>query len=354
MQYPVSSALVDGLLAGLVESENRIISLEQRLRDAISRLAPEDQRKLTVFSICAHAASDVRIPGELRKLAANPGFKLEPVISQLRRAEAAYIEAHDAYLADPASGLRISEMEWALGRLTIVWRFYGEMVIALPPAKRPPIDRPMVKARTAAIPFRLSEFSEDEQHALRQAPVNRNKAVSLLDTIIRSGHASKAVRIIHARLIDPASSDMFDRWLTDQLAAMREADTAASHRVTNTEPNAHDEHVAPGSIVAEAEHDLIEAAALSLTPSDEPVESEDTPIDDATRRAIATVAEFCRKHHWAIDRVGGDRYGLKRGVSKPDIVNAFGRVRNHPAMQGALRALAERTPAEIQVDKAAR
>ena len=151
----------------------------------------------------------------------NPGFKIEPTISQLRRAEAAFIETHDAYLKDP-SDRRTEEMRWAHTRLTIARHFYDGLVAALPPVKRAGAAHPVKRGNNAIKQLRLAEFNPEEQAALRLAVTDQTAAVEQIDAIITAGRAStRNLRIIHAYLIDPDARGRFRRWLIDEIAAAR-------------------------------------------------------------------------------------------------------------------------------------
>lgn len=348
MEYPALNAIIDHLLAGLKASENRARDIEQRVSDAINALPEAKRATLTVNMLLRGANDGVSLSRELRTMMASPGFKIEPIISELRRAEAGYIASHDEFLADPTNGLRIDEMRWAHARLQITRQFYNGLIASLPKKTRVVKDRNKVKSTIAIKLLRLAEFSEEEQMALRHAVVDRAKAIALLDAIISEDRASSDdVRIMHAWLVDPDAAK-FDRWLTNELAQSRSSTSETVVDAKEFEEELREKRLPAEPALIRAGNDA--AVSATMSPDNEPATIAPT-MDADIARDICTVETFCRKQSWAILKLDADRYGLKSSITRRDILSAFERVRDHPAMQNALRALAARKPAQVQADK---
>ena len=221
MEYPVTKAVIEHHLAGLRENEDRRDKIEARVTATLAKLPEKAVRDLTVADVFSAGALGAFLPGDVGRMARNPAFKVEPAISQLRRAEASYIEAHDAYLADRASGLRISEMEWAHGRLQIARAVYDGIISALPTTKRAAASpRPKATKAKAIKALGFAAFSEGEQQALRLAITDLPTAVERVDALVTSGQASHDLRILHAYLVDASRRDEVQRWLTSEISAM--------------------------------------------------------------------------------------------------------------------------------------
>lgn len=214
MEYPTPAAIAAHLLSGLHDANARVDQIEAKVVSEIAKLPAARRGSLTTDAIFANAALATPSSSNLRTMTNNPAFKIEPAISQLRRAEAAYIEAHDAYLKEP-SDRHVEEMRWALERLAIARKFFAGLIAALPPAKR--VEAHLVKPASKAVaPLQLASFSTEEQHALRLAILDRPAAIAHIDRIIAEGRASgKNLRIIHAYLIDPTAADAVTQWLVD-------------------------------------------------------------------------------------------------------------------------------------------
>lgn len=221
MNYPNNQSLAQIILKGLRQVQQRNDQLESDVAAEVAKLPPAAQASLTSDAIFANAALLAPSTQDLRTMTRNPGFKIEPAISELRRAESCYIRAHDAYLADK-SGAGLDEMRWAFARLQIARQFYEGLVTSLPTAKRQPDpSRPVTKTSAAIKRIKLSDFDGESQHALRQAIVDPAKAVAQIDLIIQGGNAPRGLRLLHAYLIDPKKVALVTAWLVNEIEAGR-------------------------------------------------------------------------------------------------------------------------------------
>lgn len=348
MLYPVTEAIVDYILAGLKASESRAIAIEDRVRAAITKLPEGEQSGMSVGTLLGGNIGSARLSKELRAMMASPGFKVEPVISELRRAEAGYIASHDAYLADQHNGLRIDEMRWAHARLQIARQCYDAMIASRPKEARSIADRPKVRSEKAVATFRLANFSEEEQKALRQAAVDKKHAIAMLDDIIRLGRQSgRQIRLIHAWLVDSDNTGQFDRWLTDELALARSSASDAQY------DDASSDLANAGENSRYIPHEDVSHGTSALAPEDEL--SQDALVDDdQVKQDIETVRSFCAQMRWAIKRTANGVYDVQRLDRRKDVTTAFDRVRHLPEMQSILQKLASRTTDEVHPDKIAR
>ena len=225
MEYPVPTAIAAHLVSGLRDANARVEEIEAKVTAEVAKLPASRRGALTTDAIFANAALAIPSSSDLRTMTSNPAFKIEPSISQLRRAEAAYIEAHDAYLKE-ASDRHIEEMRWAHARLAIARQLFDGLVAALPPAKRATATAHPTKSASKAVKYlRLAAFSDEEQKALRLAVVDRQAAITQIDRIIMEGRASgKDLRMIHAYLVDPSTADAVMGWLVDAHAVVQPSD----------------------------------------------------------------------------------------------------------------------------------
>lgn len=316
MDYPVTKAVVAHLLEGLGDSEARRDTIEARVAAAIALLPEGEQRKLTVENIFAGAIAGIKLSPALRAMVASPAFKPEPIISQLRRAQAAYIEAHDAYRADPARGRRVEEMRWAHGRLAIVQQCYDGMIAALPPAKREAAARPKIKESKAIVRLRLGEFSGKEQKALRFAATDRDAAIAQIDALIAMDPApNQNLRIAHSYLINPDRFDELKRWLVSEMAALRDASNSAS--LLSKDP----------------------APAEAGLPSPDAIDRDyGSPMDAATKEAIATLAGWLDRFPSVINRFEktGGLWTFTDEIKARSYASAYALVAGHSEFQALI------------------
>lgn len=292
MDYPVTKTIVEHLLAGFWLTVERHDKLEAKVSAALARLPLEQRQSLSTNAIFANAAMLVATSPELRTMTANPAFKVEPVISQLRRAEAAYIEAHDAYLASRDKSRYLEEMRWAHGRLRIARQFYNSVMASLPPKKRgATVTHPVNGSRIAIKDLKLSAFSEEEQRALRLAITDREAAIERVDQIIAAGRAStNDLRIMHAYLIDPAAGEQIERWLVDQ--------SATSYSAQETDRPTTD--VAGAAANTESASASIPQPVVVAAKPAEP--SADAPADAAIAHAISVIDGWLNKMPVMLDQ----------------------------------------------------
>jgi hypothetical protein len=329
MDYPITEVLVEHLLDGLRDNEARRAGIEARVAAAIARLPEHAQRNLSSEAVFAGVSLSAKHLQELRAMAANPAFKVEPVISQLRRAESGYIEAHDAYLKDPASGRRVEEMRWAHERLTITRQFYDGVLAALPPARRDVPARPVVTDSKAIKRLKLTDFSAEEQQVLRLAVVERDKAILQLDDIIASGRASgQDLRIIQSYLIDPVSAGMFKRWLVDELAAARPTASSGHPGLNNTSsvrtpPD--DAFTVPHGNGAD---EVIQAGQPGAS----------VPVDEATRASIETLEGWLDRFPGMLNRFDdtSGRWAFNDVIASKTYAGAYALVADHPKFQAMI------------------
>lgn len=336
MDYPITRALVDYILDGCRRSAKGDKELEDKIAAAIATLPPHARQALSTADIFANAALSIPTSRDLRKMTANPAFKVEATISQLRRAESRYIEAHDEYLADRTNGLRIEAMRWAHGRLSIVRQFYDGVIASLPSKEREDVvAHPVIRRSTATKDLRLSSFSAEEQRALRLAITDRESAIGRIDEIIAEGRASSNdLQIIHAYLIDPRATNQVERWLVDQLAAIRStADGAASTAVTIPE-----KVVEPGT-----SHDVSGAAPdVSMTSAGLPQrdgtlganQAEERPAP-AVVRAIDVIDSWLSKSPRMLDyfNEANGWWRFNGEIKTPDYAAAYQLAGTHPDFQ---------------------
>ncbi|MDX5985071.1 hypothetical protein [Sphingomonas echinoides] len=321
MDYPFTQAIIDHVLSGLRQNEARLDGIEARITEAIEKLPVDKRVGLTVESVFVSTVAGVNLSGELATMVRNPAFKIEPTISQLRRAEAAYIEAHDAYLKNRASSSAIEEMRWAFHRLSIARACFDGIIKSLPPSKRGTITERHVAVKSIASEhLRLVAFSAVEQRAIRLIYTDRDTAIERIDQIIATGEASRDLRILHAYLIDPVCREKVEQWLVRELDAARNTASIlpAQELGTHPLPVPAPEHIPPNAAATDPAIDAdVNDVAIQM-------------LEGWLGKYPTILTDFVKV---------GDRWRFKGQIRAQGYASAYAQVGDHPRFQAMIDRL---------------
>lgn len=231
MRYSPARPIAELMVAALNQHRDRLSKIDSDLQNAIIA-AGEAGKSLTVETLFTVPSIASATADDLRRIRENPALHAEPIVSQARRAQAAFVRAHDDYLGGH-SDIKFVELHWAELRLRITQDRYNTLIHAHPTTPRAP---KLTAGGKAVREPRLANFSPAEQDAIKQYIANPDEACAKLETIIKSGLASgDEVRSLFASMLDPNKQELINRWLTHEL---REEFSGAPKPLAEPEPDA--------------------------------------------------------------------------------------------------------------------
>lgn len=210
MRLSPAAPIADLIIEALKADRDRCDAIDKEIRDAIDAAG----EAITLESLFTEPSLPGKRAAALHRLRGNAALYDEPPISQLRRGQANFVRAHDEYVKG-YSDRGYTNVRMAALRLRVAQDQFKGLVHA-EPAEKKVLKHGPVGDKTKVM--RLTEFSTNEQAAIRVFLSDPEKATKLLGGIIERRETSGSkVYSLYAYMLDETQTEAINKWLTAEV-----------------------------------------------------------------------------------------------------------------------------------------